>query len=153
MTDGLVQLSFLVQSVLSRAAADNELTVPQVRLLGILRDREPGMMQLAKYLGLDKSSVTGLIDRAERRGLVRRASSSEDGRAVHVCATALGSQLTEQVSADIEHQMQDLVDELDESDRQILTKLLRRIVFSNGTLAAGGRGHGPADQRSTPADV
>ena len=143
MTDGLVQLSFLVQSVLAKAAAQHELTVPQVRLLGILRDREPGMMQLAHYLGLDKSSVTGLIDRAERRGLVRRASSVEDGRAVHVSATTLGRQLTEQVSADIERHMADLVTKLVEPDRRILTKLLSRIVFANATLVAGGRGHGP----------
>ena len=64
--DALVQLSFLVQSVLTKAAAGHALTLPQVRLLGILRDREPGMQQLARHLGLDKSSVTGLVDRAER---------------------------------------------------------------------------------------
>src|SRR5664279_3582354 len=57
--DGLVQLSFQVQSVIAQTAARHDLTVPQVRLLGILRDREPGMLQLARHLGLDKSSWSG----------------------------------------------------------------------------------------------
>src|SRR6478736_6297817 len=102
LVDALVQLSFSVQSVLANAAARHDLTVPQVRLLGILRDREPGMLQLARYLGLDKSSVTGLIDRAERRGLVRRSAAVDDGRAVRVSTTALGRELTQRVNAEID---------------------------------------------------
>src|SRR5690349_15114747 len=101
MVDGLVQLSFLVQSILSRSAARHDLTVPQVRLLGILRDREPGMMELAAHLGLDKSSVTGLIDRAERRGWVRRRSTPTDGRAVLVSCTPEGRRLIDEVGPTI----------------------------------------------------
>ena len=52
----------------------------QTRLLGVLRDRTPTMNELATLLGLDKSSVTGLVDRAERRGLVTRVASSADRR-------------------------------------------------------------------------
>ena len=126
--DGLVQLSFQVQSVLAKTAARHDLTVPQVRLLGILRDREPGMLQLARHLGLDKSSVTGLVDRAERRGLVQRASTVEDGRAVRVCATALGRQLTEQVGAEIELRIQALGNELKAADQRTLTRLVSGII-------------------------
>jgi DNA-binding MarR family transcriptional regulator len=135
IVDGLVQLSFLVQSVLTRAAAGHDLTVPQVRLLGILRDREPGMMQLAQYLGLDKSSVTGLIDRAERRGLVQRASTVDDGRAVRVSATPLGRQLTDQVGADITAQLKALSAVLKVADRRLLTRLLSQLVNAHETLA------------------
>ena len=47
LADGLVQLSFLVQATLGAVAAEEELSIVQVRLLGILRDREPGMLELA----------------------------------------------------------------------------------------------------------
>ena len=72
VVDGLVQLSFLIQMVLSEVAAGYALTVAQMRLMGILRGREPAMLELARFMSLDKSSVSGLIDRAERRGLVER---------------------------------------------------------------------------------
>lgn len=91
--DALVQLSFLVQGVLADAVAAHQLSLTQVRLLGVLRGREPGMAELAAHLGLDKSSATGLIDRAERRGLVRRTPSAADRRAVAVSLTAEGKSL------------------------------------------------------------
>ena len=65
LVDSLVQSSFLIQGALRRVAARQDLSVIQMRLLGILRDREPGTLLLSRLLGLDKSSVTGLVDRAE----------------------------------------------------------------------------------------
>ena len=70
--------------MLERRAAEHDLSIAATRLLGVLRDREPTMQQLARLLELDKSSVTGLVDRAERRGLVARAPSPPDKRAVLV---------------------------------------------------------------------
>lgn len=90
VVDALVQTSFLVQGLLAEVGAAYGLSVTQVRLLGVLRDREPGMQELAAHLGLDKSSVTGLVDRAEQRGLVRRRPSETDGRAVTVSLTVKG---------------------------------------------------------------
>ena len=95
LVDALVQLSFLVQAILGDIAATHDLSLVQVRLLGILRDRRPGMLELAAALGLDKSSVTELVDRAERRGLVKRSFSEEDRRAVFVSLTAAGRALAE----------------------------------------------------------
>src|ERR1700745_2857594 len=78
--DGLAQLSFVIQGMLERRAAGHDLSMAQVRLLGVLRDRTPTMNELARLLGLDKSSMTGLVDRAERRGLVARVPSATDRR-------------------------------------------------------------------------
>lgn len=65
----------------------------------------PELLALAHALGVEESSVTGLIDRAERRGLVERLEADYDGRAVHVRLTPLGQEmagsLTEQVSEHI----------------------------------------------------
>jgi MarR family transcriptional regulator, lower aerobic nicotinate degradation pathway regulator len=81
LVDALAQLSFAVQGTLGRIAASYDLSIVQARLLGILRDRSPSIKELSAFLGLDKSSVTGLVDRAEERGLVRRIASPSDGRA------------------------------------------------------------------------
>src|SRR6201986_2955856 len=88
--DGLAQLSFVITGMLERRAAEHDLSVAATRLLGVLRDREPTMQELARFLDLDKSSVTGLVDRAERRGLVTRVPSPADRRSVHVTLTADG---------------------------------------------------------------
>lgn len=134
--DALVQTSFLVQSVLTKAAARHELTVAQVRLLGILRDREPGMLQLAVHLGLDKSSVTGLISRAESRGLVRRIPDLDDGRAIRVSATALGRRLTEEVDGEIDAQIRALGDVLTMAEHRTVGRLLSKILIAGETTIA-----------------
>jgi len=93
LVDGLVQLSFIVQSVVGRIAGRMELSVTQARMLAVLEDREIGMLELAGILELEKSSVTGLVDRAEQRGLVSRVPVPGNRRAVHVIVTPAGRSL------------------------------------------------------------
>jgi DNA-binding MarR family transcriptional regulator len=112
LVDGLAQLSFAVQGALSRIAASYDMSIVQARLLGILRDRRPTIKELAAFLGLDKSSVTGLVDRAEERGLVRRIPSPVDGRSVLVTITAAGRHLVEQATSAFEGEIAELVAEL-----------------------------------------
>jgi DNA-binding MarR family transcriptional regulator len=97
LVDGLVQLSFAIGSVLSRIADREGLSLTQLRMLAVLQDREIGMLALARILELEKSSVTGLVDRAERRGLVRRVPVAGNRRAVHVTVTEAGGALARSV--------------------------------------------------------
>ncbi len=128
LTDALVQLSFAVQAILGRVGADHDLSVIQGRLLGILRDREPPMAALARYLNLDKSSITGLVDRAERRGLVQRTADPSDGRSVRVAVTDKGRALIELTAAEIDREIALLVRDLSGPERQRLCTLASRIA-------------------------
>jgi DNA-binding MarR family transcriptional regulator len=129
LVDGLVQLSFLIQTVLGRIAAGFELSIIQTRLLGILRDRQLGMLELARILNLEKSSVTGLVDRAERRDLVQRTTSPEDRRAVRVTLTAHGHQLAEAFAEEVGRHLDELAEELGDTDRKRLAALATHLVF------------------------
>jgi DNA-binding MarR family transcriptional regulator len=141
VVDALAQLSFVVQEALGRIAAEHGLSIIQTRLLGVVRDRSPGMNDLARYLELDKSSVTGLVDRAERRGLVRRKASSADRRAVEVSITAAGRKVATRVEAEFERRIASLVRRLTETERGGLCDLATRIVLED----ARSRGIDPAD--------
>lgn len=99
IVDALAQLSFLVQDALAAHAAAHQLSLIQARLLGVLRDREPTMNELAGLLELDKSSITGLVDRAEKRGLVQRSPSIQDRRVIHVAMTPAGRRIVRKVVA------------------------------------------------------
>jgi MarR family transcriptional regulator, lower aerobic nicotinate degradation pathway regulator len=126
--DALVQLSFLVQGVLTRLAAEQEVSLIQVRLLGILRDRQPGMLELARHLGLDKSSMTGLVARAEKRGLVQRLPSPHDGRGVLVSLTPLGQQLTDRCAAEAARQVTELAAPLSGDEQAQLRALAAKLL-------------------------
>jgi DNA-binding MarR family transcriptional regulator len=129
--DALAQFSFLIQGTLERRAGEQEVSVIQTRLLGVLRDRRPTMNELAKLLDLDKSSVTGLVDRAERRGLVERTRSASDRRAVLVDLTDGGRALVTEVAALFETDMAMLLHELPASDRAALAQLVTQVLVTH----------------------
>lgn len=131
--DGLVQLSFLVHGTLERRAAERGLSIVQARLLGVLRDREPTMNELAKLLGLDKSSVTGLVQRAERRGLVARIASRSDKRAVHVSLTGRGRALAVAAAARFEADISAILSCLAQPDQEALCALVSRVLVAQAT--------------------
>jgi MarR family transcriptional regulator, lower aerobic nicotinate degradation pathway regulator len=134
LTDALVQLSFLIQATLARLANEYEVSLTQVRLLGILRDREPGIVELADVLDLDKSSVSGLVDRAQRRGLVERASSkTTDGRAIRVILTARGRRMASQFAKRVSREIAELVTDFSPAQRERLAAQATHIVTSSGT--------------------
>lgn len=135
--DAVVQLSFAVQEALAAIAARHDVSMTQLRLLGILRDREPAMLDLARHLKLGKSSVTGLIDRAEQRGLVERTTAAHDGRAVHVRLTAEGRRLSEEGTAEAQESLSALLDALPARDRARLSALAAAVVRGRSSGLAG----------------
>ncbi|MGB6457221.1 MAG: MarR family transcriptional regulator [Streptosporangiaceae bacterium] len=131
--DGLVQLSFLIHGILERRAREHDVSVIQLRLLGVLRDRTPAMNELARFLDLDKSSITGLIDRAERRGLVVRVPSTTDRRAVLVSLTDHGRSLVSGGSAQVDADISLLLEHLPLPDRGALSRLISQLLVTHAT--------------------
>src|SRR5215813_12705480 len=129
--DGLAQLSFLIHGILECRAREHDLSIIQTRLLGVLRDRTPTMNELARLLDLDKSSVTGLVDRAERRGLVARVPSTTDRRAVLVSLTDDGWSLVSQAAARFEADVSALLSHLPPRERETLSKIISRLVVAH----------------------
>jgi MarR family transcriptional regulator, lower aerobic nicotinate degradation pathway regulator len=126
--DALAQLSFAVQGLLERRAGEHGVSLTQTRLLGVLRDREPTMSELTVLLELDKSSVSGLVDRAERRGLVARTPSASDGRAVQVRLSGDGRELVREVAARFESDVERLLGHLSTPERYALAGLVSRML-------------------------
>jgi DNA-binding MarR family transcriptional regulator len=125
--DALAQLSFTVQLTLTRIAAENALSVTQLRLLGILRDRAPSMAAIAEHLDLDRSSVSGLIDRAERRGLVERVRSDTDARVIQVRATPDGLALAESVGAEVGVRLERMLASARSADLDAIVRLAEAL--------------------------
>lgn len=128
LVDALAQLSFAVLGVLTRSAAEHDLSVTQLRLLGILRDRSPSMAQIAARLELDRSSISGLIDRAERRGLVARARSPHDARVTNVQLTAAGAEVAEGLTATVNARITQLLAGATAADRRQVLRLAALVV-------------------------
>ena len=67
LVDALAELTFTVQAAIGRVAAIYDLSIVQARLLGILRDRQPTIKELAGFLQLRQDQR----DRVGRQGQER----------------------------------------------------------------------------------
>ncbi|MEZ5120340.1 MAG: MarR family transcriptional regulator [Solirubrobacterales bacterium] len=90
--EGLIRLSHVVQGVFRRTSEQHGLTAVQARLLCVLAAGPRGMAELARCFGVEKAALTGLVDRAERNGLVARSAVPGDRRALRVSLTEAGRQ-------------------------------------------------------------
>lgn len=128
LVDALAQVAFATMAVLNKVGADNDLSLTQLRVLAILRDRRLTMRALAGYLGLEKSTMTGLVDRAEKRGLLQRAPNGRDGRSVDVFLTPAGTELAEWGAAHIRRSLTPMTSRLTPAEQRRLEELLVRML-------------------------
>ncbi|MER5625674.1 MarR family transcriptional regulator [Streptosporangium sp. NPDC002544] len=127
VVDALVRTTFEVAGVLTRIGGEHDLSLTQLRVLGILRDRRARITELAAYLGLDKSTMSGLIDRAQRRGLLTRGKNPDDGRVVDVYVTPAGLELTKRVEDEVRRALAPRTSRLDPEQLDQLVKLLELV--------------------------
>ncbi|HHZ4816024.1 MarR family winged helix-turn-helix transcriptional regulator [Vibrio navarrensis] len=128
LADALVATSFITMAVINKIGAENDLSLSLIRVLGILWDRRPRMAELADYLGLERQTMSGLIARAEKRGLVARAPNEEDGRATDVFLTSDGAKLVKRLRVEGQQALAPIIEGLNPSDQQLLQELLERML-------------------------
>lgn len=80
--------------------------------------------QLAERMCLDSSTITGLLDRMEQKGLIKRRPDPSDRRALSVILTPAGQQLEAPVSQAIIDANQAVMENISAGDAQNLMQLL-----------------------------
>jgi DNA-binding MarR family transcriptional regulator len=81
----LKRIGHMVKHSMGKHFNDMNLTGPQGMMMGILsHDGEMKISDLSEKIGLSNSTVSGIIDRLEKQGLVERIRSLDDRRVVYV---------------------------------------------------------------------
>ena len=124
----LMKLFFTQRADLPTLASEFELSPAQCHVLHLMEPDQPiPMGKLAEALACDASNVTGLVDRLESRGLVRRQASKGDRRVKVLELTPTGIRLRSIV---LERMTQppDSLSRLSADEQRALVKILRRLV-------------------------
>ncbi|HOK11432.1 MAG TPA: homoprotocatechuate degradation operon regulator HpaR [Ottowia sp.] len=102
----------------------------QWRVLRVLREHEGGLEtgRLAQQAYLLGPSLTGMLARMEKSGLVTRERCPEDARRSLVAATPEGLALADALSASIQAQYADLAAHLGEARLRQLYTLLDELI-------------------------
>ncbi|WP_144764761.1 MarR family winged helix-turn-helix transcriptional regulator [Curtobacterium sp. 9128] len=128
LVDALGHAAFTTMGSLTGLAADAGLSLTQLRVLAILRDRRLRIGDLADHLGLEKSTMTGLVARAEKKDLLARVPNADDARAVDVVLTDRGYEVAATLEVTMREALLPLTERLPAIDRRRLRELLERML-------------------------
>jgi len=120
-----------------RRRLDGQITLPRFDLLANL-EREDGqtLASLSRHLLVTAGNLTGLVDRAERDGMVVRRADPNDRRLSRVFLTRKGRELVSGlVPLHAEH-VGELLSGLDAGERREMRRLLGKLRQSLANTAA-----------------
>ncbi|MFH2096214.1 MAG: MarR family transcriptional regulator [Bacteroidota bacterium] len=106
-------------------------SIPQVLCLGFLShsdNYQSTHKQLREFLNLNSSTVTGIVDRLETKGLVARLPKKHDKRTTYIALTSRGSELLEKIPPLLHERLTARLNMLKSSDITIMMNTLDTIV-------------------------
>ncbi|MEM1371533.1 MAG: MarR family transcriptional regulator [Pseudomonadota bacterium] len=105
------------------------LTTPQLLVMqAIARDESPSTSSLARSIVVSQATVTRIVDRLERAGLVRREKCSADKRVVNVMLTEAGTMKLSGAPEPLQAGFLRHFRELESWEQQMLKSSLLRIA-------------------------
>ncbi len=135
VTDAVVGASraLMAIAVRSLAAAGEGMTLVQYRALVVLRYRgEQRIADLAEVLAVNSSTVTRMIERLGRKGLVHRVSDPADRRATLIAITAAGANIVEAVTAKRRSEISRIVRKMPVASRVAVVEALETFTSAAG---------------------
>lgn len=113
-----------------RLAQEFRLTGPQIVLLReLVRHGEMHVAELAKSVNLSHATVTDILNRLEKRGLIGRARSLVDRRRIMVMATDQGISLVEKSPPLLQQEFSARLEKLHDWEISQILSVLQRVAL------------------------
>jgi DNA-binding MarR family transcriptional regulator len=142
---GLWWTSLMLKKTSSRLFQDYLASDAQFNIMKLLKDASEPLTQndLSKMLLVDKSNVTGLIDRLEKQNYIRRNKVEGDRRSYHITLTEEGQALINKLDRMYLKKVAQIMSEFEPDDYETLIRLTRKI--RNG-VRSGEKKKGKGDE-------
>jgi DNA-binding MarR family transcriptional regulator/GNAT superfamily N-acetyltransferase len=117
--------------VLRHGLLDSPYSLTEVRVMYELAHRRGvGAAELAADLDLDRGYLSRLLKRFERRGLLRRQTSSTDARRQHLALTGRGRQVFAPLERRSQQQVRHMLSALEPTRRHVVLEAMLAIQLS-----------------------
>lgn len=113
----------------SESVAEFGVTAVQAMVLAFLAE-EDGITsgRLGSRVQLDSATLTGVLDRLARAGLIERKNNPEDRRSIRICLTQKGKSIGNEIQGLIEPENRSFLSNLTHEEEIIFRTLLRKVV-------------------------
>jgi DNA-binding MarR family transcriptional regulator len=109
-------------------AKNYDLSVMQLLCLECLYESDRlSMSDIAENIMVNVSTVTGIVDRLEKKGFLERCRESGDRRVITIALTEKGRNLAENSPPLVHHRIVDAVKRLSETERAEISKALNTL--------------------------
>ncbi|HEY5146725.1 MAG TPA: MarR family transcriptional regulator [Polyangiaceae bacterium] len=127
-----------------------ELTGPQLTVLKVLEGvGDLSLSELSERIRAQNSTVTGIIDRMEREGLVVRARSTEDRRVVNIRLTDKGAKIAREIAVEPMEVFRSALESLSATEMQELLRILTKIAIRVKAIVKRDVGAKESKERGT----
>jgi DNA-binding MarR family transcriptional regulator len=127
--EAIVYLSTESRRITKELARRADLTGPQLTVLKMLEGLgDLSLSDLSERIRAQNSTVTGIIDRMEREGLVVRTRSTEDRRVVRIKLTEKGARIARDIAVEPMEIFRSALENLSPGEMRDLLKILTKIA-------------------------
>ena len=108
---------------------DFHITAPQmICLYSLVKDGEITQSELSKQVCMGISTINGVIDRLEKKGLVLRQRDTQDRRKVFITVTESGKKITKSAPSLLQERFSEALRNLPELEQAAIALSLERVV-------------------------
>lgn len=108
----------------------------------IYRKGQVNMTEIADYLNVPLNTVTGIVSRLEKRGVIRRERDKSDKRIVVVTMSITGGKFVKEQLEELEFYFRQVSSKLTPEETDHLVKLVNKVfdIFKSGSLSKDSGG-------------
>ena len=132
--DILIKIRKIVRSVdieSKKIQKEYGVSIPQVLCLNFLHETvnyQATQGEIKKFLNLNSSTVSGIVNRLEKKGLIARLPKSGDKRVVNIALTSAGDKLLGSIPSLLHEQLSEKLQKLDDSEIKKVEESLKTLV-------------------------
>jgi len=133
-TDILIKIRKIVRSInleSKKILREHGVSIPQVLCLNFLRntpDFRATQKEICSFLNLNPSTVTGIINRLESRGLIARLPKKDDKRKTTIVLTSKSSDLLDSIPPLLHERLSENLRTVSPGDAQTINNALDLLI-------------------------
>lgn len=133
-TDILINIRKIVRSInleSKRVQKDYGVSIPQILCLNFLYQSpnfQATQSEIKEFLNLNPSTVSGIIQRLEKKGLIARLPKSGDKRVTNIILTAVGETLLNTIPPLLHDRLNKKLENYNQYELQNIEKVLVQLV-------------------------
>ena len=133
-TEILIKIRKIVRSIdieSKKIQKEYGVSIPQVLCLSFLHESpnyQSTQGEIKKFLNLNSSTVSGIVDRLEKKGLLARLPKTGDKRVVNIALTSAGDKLLNNRPSLLHEQLSENLQKLDEGKFKKVEESLNTLI-------------------------